>query len=281
MAPHLYSRGLDFAYVGTLLYELLRIAPKVELFYRLRGRGDGPRRHVSQRMGYSGRTGAYKNLRRVLTREGILNKDGIFIENGPNIWLARLGEHVEDAQVAVCIGRRVPYMIFLALVLEEDSSRDSAYRLARELKIPVTSLYSGVRRLVRKGLMEQGRLSVADQEPVKQLRNWLRRYLDLTIQHANLIHDSSKMFQAVPAYIDGLEAVQRVQYTAGMPIGPAPMVIRTYLPYRSFWVRTLGEVDDFRNRSTVVSVGPALARTDSEIVWISGLPYASRPDVDQ
>ncbi len=263
----------------TLLYDLLRVAPKVELLYKLRGTGDGARRLLSQRIGYSGRTGAYKNLRRILTREGILNKDGAFIESGPNVWLARLGEHVANTQVAVCIGRRVPYMIFLALVLNEDSNLNSNYRLARELKIPVTSLYGGVRYLVRKGLMEQGRLSVADRESPRQLQSWLRRYLDLTIQHANLTHESSKMFQAVPAHIDGLEAVQRVQYTAGMPIGPAPMVIRTYLPYRSFWMRALSEVDDFRDRSAVVSVGPTLARADAEIVWICGLPYTSRPDI--
>jgi hypothetical protein len=38
--------GLYFAYVKTLLYDLLRIAPKIELFYKLRGAGHGPRRRL-------------------------------------------------------------------------------------------------------------------------------------------------------------------------------------------------------------------------------------------
>jgi hypothetical protein len=118
----------------------------------------------------------------------------------------------------------------------------------------------------------------ADHRSVKQLEAWLRRYLDLAIQHANLSHDSSRMFHAVPAYVDGLEALQRVKYAAGMPIGPAPMVIRTYVPYNSFWTRALMEVDDFRERSRPVSVG--LARPDAEITWISGIPYASKPTPD-
>jgi hypothetical protein len=270
--------GLYFAYVKTLLYDLLRIAPKIELFYKLRGAGHGPRRLVSQRIGYSGRTGAYKNLRRNLIREAILSKEGTFIENGPNVWLARLSEHVQDHQVAVCIGRRIPYMIFLALALNQERDSKSTYRLGRELRIPLTSLYAAVRSLVRKGLVDQRGLTVADQKSARQLESWLGRYLDLSIQHTNLTHDSSKMFQAVPAYIDGLEALQRVRYTAGMPIGPNPMVIRTYEPYKSFWMKALREVDDFRDRSRAVSVGPA--RTSTEVIWIAGLPYSSRPKID-
>ncbi|GEM_PF-4737921 len=279
MAPYLYSGGLRLAYVKPLLYDLLRVAPKVELFYKLRGTGTGPGRLPSQRLGYSGRTGAYKNLRRVLTREGILSEDGRFIESGPNLWLARLREHVEDVQVGGYIGSKVSYMVFLALVLNEDSTFNSSYRLARELKIPTTSLYAGVRSLVRRGLVNQQQLSVADKEPARQLRTWLQHYLDLTIQHANLTHDSSRMFHAVPACIDGLEAIQRVQYTAGMPIGPAPMTVRTYEPYRPFWTRALSEVDDFRKRSKPVSIGPIHARSDFEVIWISGLPYSSRPKI--
>jgi hypothetical protein len=38
VARALYVEGLYFAYVKTLLYDLLRIAPKIELFYKLRGR---------------------------------------------------------------------------------------------------------------------------------------------------------------------------------------------------------------------------------------------------
>ena len=82
----------------------------------------------------------------------------------------------------------------------------------------------------------------------------------------------------MPAYVDGLEALQRVKYAAGMPIGPAPMMIRTYAPYKPFWTRALREVDDFRERSRPVSVG--LIRPDAEITWISGIPYTSKPTPD-
>jgi hypothetical protein len=265
--------------VKTLLYDLLRIAPKIELFYKLRGDGGaGPRRFVSQRIGYSGRTGAYKDLRRILIREGILSKEGIFIENGPNVWLARLHEHVQDPQIPVHIGRRIPYMIFLALMLCEGKDLESSYRLTRELRIAPRSTYAAVTLLVKRGLVEEAKLATANRESARQLQRWLNRYLDLTIEHANLKHDSSKIFQAVPAYIDGLEALQRVKYEAGMPIGPSPMIIRTYNPYRTFWMRALDEVDDFRRRSNKVSIGSV--GTDNEIVWIPGLPYSSRPRLD-
>ena len=279
VARYLYRGGLHFAYVKTLLYNLLRMAHKVQVFYKLRGAKTGRRRLFPQRIGYSGRTGAYKNLRRSLIREGILNKEGAFIESSPNVWLARLGEHVQDVQVAVAIGRRIPYMIFLALMLDGSEGFNSPYRLARELKIPPRSLYAGVSSLVERKLVEKReRLAVADQKTAKQLQAWLGRYLDLTIQHANLTHDSSRIFHAVPAYIDGPEAFQRVKYEAGMPIGPASMVIKTFGPYRPFWLRVLAEVDDFRQRSRPVSLGAT--RPDTGITWMSGLPYASKPKRD-
>jgi len=275
MALYLYKGGLDFAYVKRLLYDLLRIVSKIGLLYKLRGAGAGPRRLLPQRIGYSGRTGAYKNLRRRLIREGILSKEGLFIENGPNVWLARFSEHVQDPQVAIHIGRRVPYMVFLALLLNESKNLESAYRLGRGLRIPLRSLYAGVKSLIEGGLLDQRKLTIANKESATQPQSWLHRYLDLTIQHANLTHDSSRIFHAVPAYIDGLEAFQRVRYASGMPIGPAPMVIRTYASYRSFWMRALEEVDDLRERSRPVSVD--LTRSDTGITWISGLPYASKP----
>lgn len=267
--------GLFFAYVKALLYDLLRIASKIELFYKLRGSGTGPRRFAPRRIGYSGRTGAYKNLRRNLVREGILSKTGVFIENGPNLWLARLPERVQNSQVTACVGRRIPYMIFLAIMLYEKNIFESSCQLARRLNLVPRSTYAAVRLLIEKGLIDQTKLTVANMKSATQLHGWMNRYLDLTIEHANLKHDTSKMFLAVPGYIDGLEALQRVKYEPGMPIGPSPMIIRTYEPFRSFWMRAIDEVDDFRERERMVSIGPAA--TDVEIIWISGLPYSTRP----
>jgi hypothetical protein len=278
VAPYLYREGLSFAYVKPLLYDLLRIAPKIELFYKLRGAGAGPLHLRSQRIGYSGRTGAYKNLRRRLIREGVLNREGVFIDNGPNLWLARLSEHVEGPQAAAWIGRRIPYMVFLAPVLNEGTYPKSSYQLARDLGMNLTSAYSAVRSLVNRGLIDRPEIAVADGKPARQLQSWLERYLELIIEHANLSHESAKMFRAVPAYIDGPEALQRVKYAAGMPIGPAPMVIRTYKPYWPFWARTLDKVDDFRERERPVSLD--LAHRDTRIIWVSGLPYSSKPKLE-
>jgi hypothetical protein len=264
--------------VRALLYDLLRIASKIELFYKLRGSGAGPRRFTSQRIGYSGRTGAYKNLRRNLVREGILSKEGVFIENGPNLWLARLPERVQNSQVTVYVGRRIPYMIFLAIMLNEKNIFESPYQLARQLGLVPRSTYAAIKLLIERGLIDQTKLTVANVKSAAQLQRWMSRYLDLTIEHANLKHDNSKMFQAVPAYIDGLEALQRVKYEPGMPIGPSPMIIRTCEPFRSFWMRAIDEVDDFREREKMVSIGHVA--TDEEIIWISGLPYSSRPNLD-
>lgn len=114
-----------------MLYDLLRSVSKIELFYKLRGAGAGPRRFTSERIGHTGRTTAYKELRRTLIHEGVLSKEGVFVENGPNVWLARLPERVQDPRVAVYVGRRIPYLIFLALVLKEGKDFESPYRFAR------------------------------------------------------------------------------------------------------------------------------------------------------
>jgi len=271
--------GPFFACVITLLYDLLRSASKIELFYKLRGAGAGPRRFTSERIGHTGRTTAYKELRRTLIREGVLSKEGAFVENGPNVWLARLPQRVQDPRVAVYVGRRIPYLIFLAIILNEKRIFKSPFQLARELGLVPRSTYAALSLLIKRGLIEQSKLTVANVKSATQLQKWLNRYLDVTIEHANLRHDNSKMFQAVPAYIDGLEALQRVKYEPGMPIGPSPMTIRTYEPFRSFWMRAIDEVDDFRERERKVSICSAAA-TNEEIVWISGLPYSSRPKLD-
>jgi len=270
--------GPFFAYVIALLYDLLRNVSKIERFYNLRGTGSGPRRFASERIGHAGRTTAYKDLRRTLIREGVLSKEGVFIENSPNVWLARLPQRVEDPQVAVYIGRRIPYLIFLALVLSEKRTFKSPYQLAKELGLAPRSAYAATSLLTKRRLIEQPNLNVANVKSANQLQKWLSRYLDVAIEHANLRHDNSKMFQAVPAYIDGLEALQRVKYEPGMPIGPSPMIIRTYEAFRSFWMRAIDEVDDFRERERMVSIGHVA--THADVVWISGLPYSSRPSLD-
>ena len=264
--------------MATLLYDLLRSASKIELFYKLRGAGTGPRRFTSKRIGHAGRTTAYKDLRRTLIREGVLSKEGVFVENGPNVWLARLPQRVQDPRAPVYIGRRIPYFIFLAIILNEKGIFKSPFWLAKELGLTPRSTYAAVSLLDKRGLIDKSRLIVSNTKATTQFQQWLHRYLDLTIEHANLKHDNSKMFRAVPAYIDGLEALQRVRYEPGMPIGPSPMTIRTYAPFRAFWTKALDEVDDFRERERSVSL--ASVRTDDEIVWVSGLPYSNKPRSD-
>ena len=277
-ARDLYIGGPDISYVKSLLYDLLRIISKIELFYKLRGSGAGPRRHLSQRLGHSARTTAYKDTRRRLINEGVIDKRGVFIENDPNLWLAHFSDHVENRKTALWVGRKIPYMIFLALVLNRHAVFKSPYDISSQLRLDPRGVYNAVETLARRELVDRKELRLSQGTSARQLQRWLLSYIDLAVQHANVGHNSSILFATVPAYIDGLEAAQRVRYVPGMPIGPAPMVIRTYAPYMSFWVRVLREVGDFKDRGESVSLDNAPRRID--VVWIAGLPYASRPQID-
>jgi hypothetical protein len=277
-ARDLYIGGPDTSYVKSVLYDLLRIISKIELFYKLRGLGAGPRRHLSRRLGYSGRTTAYKDTRRRLINEGVLDKRGVFIENDPNLWLAHFSDHVENGKTALWVGRKIPYMVFLALALNRHGVFKSPYDISSQLRLDPRGVYRAVEILASRELIDRKGFLLSQGTSARQLQRWLLSYIDLAVQHANVAHNSSILFTTVPAYIDGLEAVQRVRYVPGMPIGPAPMVIRTYAPYMPFWIRVLREVGDFKERSESVSLDNPPRRID--LVWIAGLPYASRPQID-
>jgi hypothetical protein len=259
-----------------LLYDLLRNIERVELFYRLRGQPTASRkRHLAQKMGFSsGKTRSYKSLRAILRREEIIDNTGRFIENDPNIWLTKFSNYVPFERISNSVGYRIPYQCFLAIMLSR-TEYTSIYRLAAELDLNLVSVYAAIRSLNR--TIKTNPVTLNNSEPAVHLASWLMRYLDITKEHANITDDSSKLFRAVPAYIDGLEALQRVRYEPGMPIGPAPMIIRTYKPYLAFWEKIVSDVNHFANRTNPVTV--ELANKSAKVTWISKLPYNRNPIV--
>ncbi len=58
-------------------------------------------------------------------------------------------------------------------------------------------------------------------------------------------------------------------------IGPMPMTIRTFKPYVGFWNETIRKLEDVVRRPKPVSV--ELAKPRAKILWIDGLPYATKP----
>src|SRR5208282_1120904 len=158
-------------------------------------------------MGYSGNTRSYKTLRSMLRREGIIDNTGRFIENDPNIWLTKFSDYVPFKDVNKKIGYRVPYYCFLALLLSR-SQRVSIYELARQLDLNFISVYAAIRSLNRIIKINTHPVTISNSESSVALSYWLTRYLGVIIEHANITDDTSKLFKAVPAYIDGLEALQ-------------------------------------------------------------------------
>jgi len=257
-----------------LLYQLLRNVEQISLLYRLRGQASSRKRRLSEKLGYSGDSRFYRILRRTLMQEGVLDRTGRFIENPPNILLAKFPDYVPFKDAGKTIGYKIPYTCFLALLLSSEVFV-SSYRMASELELNYVSTYSGIRSLTRRGLVSEGQLSISNSEIATHLSSWLRRYLATAIEQARVSDDTSRLFKAVPAYIDGLEAMQKVNYEAGMPVGPAHMIIRTFPPFLEFWRNAVRTVEHLAKRSDRISV--ELAQRKTKIIWITGLPYSRDP----
>ncbi|HXX73281.1 MAG TPA: hypothetical protein VEI80_06250 [Candidatus Acidoferrales bacterium] len=243
--------------------------------YKLKGQPIPARnRRLSEKLGYSGDSRFYRILRRKLMREGVLDRTGRFIEDQPNLWLAKFLDYVPSRDAGNAVGYRIPYNCFLALLLSEVEFA-SRYQLAKELKLNYVSTYSAMRSLARRGVISEDRVSIGTTELATHLSYWFKRYLAIIVEQARITEDTSRIFKTVSAYIDGLEAIQRVNYEPGMPVGPAPMIIRTYSPYLGFWRHTIQTVEHWAKRGEQVKID--LAKKGAKIIWIAGLPYAQRP----
>lgn len=250
-----------------MLYDQIRYGEVIRRLYKLRHLlVHKAHPDLGSRVGYSKYSKQFYRITRKLAEEGILDKQGRFVENLPNLWLAELPIHATGKQIEA-LGNRVPYNVFLAISL---SSPKKAGELFRELNINNKATYLAIGKLKKARLirMEDSLISAQKEESAY---DWLFRYIDLCKTYADTTGDISILFNAVPAYISGPQAYYMVNYEPGRPVGPADMMIITSKPFVKFWEAIIKEVRYYKDYPKRVEI--SIAKSKGRIIWIDRLPY--------
>lgn len=251
-----------------MLYDQIRYGEVIRKLYKLRHLlVHKAHPDLGSRVGYSKYSKQFYRITRKLVEEGILDKQGRFVENLPNLWLTELPIRATGKQIGA-LGNRVPYNVFLAVSID---SPKKAGELFRELNLNNKATYLAIGKLKKARLirMEDSLISAQKEESVY---DWLLRYLDLCKTYADTTGDISILFNAVPAYISGLHAYYMVNYEPGRPMGPADMTIITPKPFVKLWKTVIKEVRYFRDYPKRIEI--AFAKSKGRIIWIDRLPYS-------
>ena len=254
--------------MDILLYDQIRYAEAVRAFYRLRGRPSG---HFSsgivESLGYAKYSNQFYAVKKLLKQEGVLDREGRFVNSAPNVWLAELPQIVTKKEMKV-LGDEIPYTVFAAAVLDSIKRLGS---LAKELQKSRSSLYYAASRLIEAGLLQKSRDEIS---PLGSGKDWLLKYLEACKTHVDVTGDISMLFRAVPGYVDGPRAYYALHHEVGMPIGRSDMIIATMKPFINFWTSVITEVRYFREYGKGIKT--ALASPSARIVWFEGLPFNAR-----
>lgn len=251
-----------------MLYDQIRYVEAIRKLYRLRHllvRRTHP--DLGSRLGYPKYSKQFYRVKRKLLEEGILDKQGRFADNLPNLWLAEMPLHARNRQQTEVLGDRVPYSVFLALALDSPAKPGE---LSRGLNLNRKAVYDAARKLEKAGLVrrEDSVISVDRAEPVY---GWVLRYIEVCRMHADTVGDISILFNVVPACISGPQAYHTVNYEPGRPAGPADMLIVTYRPFVKFWESVISQIRYFKEYPKKIEIG--LAKSTDGIIWIDRFPY--------
>jgi len=251
-----------------MLYDQIRYAEKVRRLYRLRHllvQRSHP--DVGSRLGYPKYSKQFYRVKKTLRKDGILDRQGKFVESLPNLWLAELPQSAKNRDQIKVLGHRVPYNVYLAVVSDPGKKRGE---LARELGVSKKAVYDALASLEKVGLVTIVDSAVsADKEA--PLCRWLLRYIELAKIHTNTTGDISALFKSIPGYIGGPQARYVLDYESGRPIGPADMKILTYKPYVKVWKEITGDIAYFKNYPKKIEI--ELATPKDRTIWIDTLPY--------
>lgn len=249
-----------------MLYEQLRYAEVVRKLYKIRHllvHKDHP--DIGSRVGYQKYSKQFYRIKKNLAKEGILDREGKFVENILNLWMVELPIDADNNQIKV-LGNRIPYTLFLSLCL--DSPKKSG-ELSKDLNLNRMSAYLAIEKLKKTELISsEDSLIVA---LGGEVHRWLMRYLELCKTYADTIGDISPLFNTVPAYIGGKQAYYMANYEPGRPVGPSDMEIITFKPFVNFWESVIKEISYFKDYPKTVEIG--LAKPKDSVVWIDRLPY--------
>jgi len=251
-----------------MLYDRIRYGEVIRRLYKLRHLlVHKAHPDLGSRVGYSKYSKQFYRITRKLVEEGVLDKQGRFVENLPNLWIAELTIHATGKQIEA-LGNRVPYNVFLAVSLD---SPKKAGELFRELNLNNKATYLAIGKLKKVGLIRKEDSLISAQKE-ESAYDWLLRYLDLCKTYADTTEDISILFNAVPAYISGPQSYYMINYEPGRPVGPADMKIITPKPFVKFWESVINEVHYFKKYPKRVEID--FAKSKGQIIWIERLPYS-------
>lgn len=250
-----------------MLYTKIRYCDAIRKLYRLRNIMVHERhRDISSRLGYQKYSKYYYDLLEKLMDEKVLDRNNVFIDNMPNSWLTELPKILSKEQTKI-LGNYIPFAIYLALFFDIVKSPRS---LHDELKFTRSSTYYAIDKLKELNLIKTEKSEVIVAKKSK-FYEWLFRYLELTLVHADVKNEISILFDSAPAFMDGPHAYYIVNYEPGRPIGPSDMIIRTHKPYMEFWRVVLKNVRYFKEYPKRIKL--LTIQKEEKIVWINSLPY--------
>jgi len=249
-----------------VLYEQLRYAEVVRKLYKLRHLlSHKAHPDIGSRVGYQKYSKQFYRIKKNLVKEGILDREGRFIENILNLWLVELPIDADSNQIKV-LENRIPYTLFLSLCF--DSPKKSG-DLSKEFNLNRMSAYLAIEKLKKAGLIRSEDSAIV--APGGGVHRWLLRYLSLCKTHADTTGDISSLFNTVPAYIGGKQAYYMANYEPGRPVGPSDMTVITFRPFMKFWESAIKEISYFRDYPKNVEI--TLAKPKDHIMWVDKLPY--------
>ena len=257
-----------------MLYEQIRHADTIRKMYRMRhllSQKKPP--DMGTRLGYPKYSKQFYRIKSKLKQEGIIGSRGTFVESLPNMHVVTMPLHVDRHQIGV-LGNRVPYVLFLALVV--DPPRRGAY-LARECRLSAKAVRDALRRMESVGIVRMsGGVAIAVEDSPAQA--WLTRYLAAARSWMDVSGDTSVLFNTVPSYVGGPHARHLADYEPGTPMGSAEMKIFTYKPFLGLMESIVRESLHFESRSRRVSVGLAGGDRPQRMGGISYLKDADGAD---
>lgn len=251
-----------------MLYTKIRYAETIRKLYRLKHVLAHSRHpEIGSRLGYQKYSKQFYIILSKLKDEGILDKEGRFVESITNKWLSELPIMIKDRKELQILGFAPTLKIYLALLITKDIS---IYQIVNGLQMSERTAYAALKKLEGSSLIEYKKNWISINEE-KEFARWLSKYLDLSITQADTENNISILFDSVPGYIDGPQAYYLTNYEPGRPIGPADMIIRTNRLYESFWEYVKNKVRYFQKFPKKIII--LESTTDAEIIWVNNLPY--------
>lgn len=252
-----------------MFYNKIRHSNRIRKLYRLRNLLSH-RKHpeIGSRLGFSKYSKQYYDFIKSLQKEGIVDKSGLFVEKPTNIWITEFPLIAKSESESRILGSKNPYMIYLALVLNNSLDLDE---LVKSLQISKRSVYDAIDKLKKISLITKTKQNQLQAIGRTDVFIWFEKYLALCIREVDSTGEISLLFECIPAYIDGPHAYYLLNYEPGRPVGPSDMIIRTYKPYEVFWKSVTKEVQYFKKFTKKIWI--THSRQEDKIIYQDGIPY--------